>query len=315
MSARRLRATWLAAVALALAMSAAQGAAAQSDPPPGDAFAFLSLAGARCPATPLVRWVPPQVFYDCRFIADGTHDITCGDSSCVQHCQEAAAKWTEDLPDRFAFVQADAQHPVTFCDSTDGRTSIGGSTTFCGQQSFSSNVVAVTLRVTFSDGPQRGQQRDADIVVNQAFNSRFTPGLFRAVVEHELGHVLGLDHPDQCGRDANVLMRSAFRFPEGDPCFVGAPTADDVNGAVMIYAAAGPAPTATPAPGPLCGDVNGDGSVTIDDADQVLGAAAGLPACDAPDQCDVDGTGVVDVVDAANVQRRAFGLPGASVCP
>src|SRR5262249_51527954 len=101
------------------------------------------------------------------------------------------------------------------------------------------------------------------------------------------------------------------RFPEGNPCFVGAPTADDVNGATMIYAAAAPAPTATPTPGPVCGDVNGDGSLTIDDADQVLAAAAGLPTCAVQDQCDVDGTGEGD---AANAQRRAWGLPGASVC-
>jgi len=314
-------ATRIAVAVVALMLGACLGGggdvAAQCDPPPGNAFAFLSLGGDHCPATPLVRWVPPQVFYDCDFIADGTHDITCGDSACVQHCREAAAKWTEDLPNRFSFVAADAAHPVSFCNSTDGRTSIGGSTTFCGGQGFGSSIVAVTLRVTTSDGPQRGQQRDADIVVNQAFNSRFTPGLFRAVVEHELGHVLGLDHPDQCGRDANVLMRSAFRFPEGDPCFVGAPTADDVNGAMMIYAASAPAPTATPTPGPICGDVDGDGMLTIGDVESVLAAVTEEPStCDnLPDRCDVDGTSEVDIVDAANVLRRAFGLPGASSCP
>ncbi len=318
MRARGAVRTALAALALLAAVASARDVAAQCAAPPGDAFAFLSLAGARCPATPLVRWVPPEVVYDCSFLGDGTHDIGCGDqpSACVQQCRDAAATWNADLPDRFRFVQADATHPVAFCDSTDGRTSIGGSTTFCGGQGFGTNVVAVTLRVTITDGPQRGQQRDADVVVNQAFDSRFTPGLFRAVIEHELGHVLGLDHPDQCGRDANVLMRSAFRFPDGDPCFVGAPTADDVNGAMMIYAAAGPAPMPTPSPGFLCGDADGDGTVTLADATAVLAAAAGLRgACDAvAERCDVDATGDVDVIDAANVLRRAFGLPGEAMC-
>ena len=317
-SVRAPRAT-LAMLVLAACLACAGNVAAQCEPPPGDAFAFLSLAGQRCPATPVVHWAVPEVTYGCEFFADGTHDVPCGESTaeaCVMHCREAAETWNTDLPGRFRFVEADATHPVAFCDSTDGRTSIGGSTTFCGGQEFGMNVIAVTLRVTISDGPQRGQQRDADVVLNSRLNTLFTPNLFRAVIEHELGHVLGLDHPDQCGHDANVLMRSAFHFPDGDPCFVGAPTVDDVNGGMMIYAVAGPAPTPSPTPSLLCGDVDGDGAVTMVDAASVLAATVDLPsACDAtPQRCDVNATDDIDVVDAANVLRRAFGLPGATAC-
>ena len=308
----------LVLLALVAFLACAGRAAAQCETPPGDAFAFLSVGGDRCPATPLVHWAVPEVTYGCGFLADGTHDIDCGEptsDACVTHCREAADTWNADLPGRFRFVETDAAHPVAFCDSTDGRTSIGGSTTFCGGQGFGTKIIAVTLRVTISDGPQRGQQRDADIVVNSGFNSLFTPKLFRAVIEHELGHVLGLDHPDQCGRDANVLMRSAFRFADSDPCFVSAPTVDDVNGAMMIYAVAGSAPTPSPAPA-FCGDVDGDGTVTLSDAASVLSAAVELPgSCDAtPARCDVDGADGLDIVDAANVLRRAFGLPGATAC-
>jgi hypothetical protein len=197
---------------------------------------------------------------------------------------------------------------VGFCDASDRRTSIGGSDRFCGGMAFGSNIIAVTVRFTISDGPQRGEQQDADVVLNTAMDDFFTPNFFRAVIAHELGHVLGLDHPDQCGRDANVLMRSAFRFPDGDPCFVGVPLADDVNGALVIY------PLTNPPAG--CGDADGDGSVDTADATVVLQAAVALGgACaTAGERCDVDAANGVDVVDAANVQRRALGLPGANAC-
>ena len=73
------------------------------------------------------------------------------------------------------------------------------------------------------DGARRGALIDSDITLNNGFD--FSSALFRATVAHELGHVLGLDHPDPCGRDALVLMRSVFTLPPSDPCFVGDPTA------------------------------------------------------------------------------------------
>ncbi len=307
----------MVALAIVVLATVATRAAAQCPTLPGNAFAFLSLGNVTCPATPLVHWATPEVVFDCRFFADGTHEVACGETTqtaCVQHCREAAAKWNDDLNGRFHYVEADAAHPVAFCNAEDGRTSIGGSTQFCGGQSFGSNIVAVTLRVTVTSGPQRGEQLDADVVLNPKFNDLFTPAFFRAVIEHELGHVLGLDHPDQCGRDANVLMRSAFKFADDDPCFVSAPTADDLAGATMIYPLINPGPTPTPAP--LCGDVDGNGTVSLSDAAAVLASAVDLPSgCDlVPNRCDVEGGDGIDVVDAANVERRAFGLSAANAC-
>ena len=311
-----LRTSALVAAVLAAAVLAyARPAHAQCTPPPGDAFAFLSLGDQRCPATPLVRFVPPEVVFECGFFADGTHEIDCGEATpaeCVTRCREAADLWNEALPGRFRFVPADGT--VTFCDASDRRTSIGGSDRFCGGMAFGSNIIAVTLRLTIVDGPQRGEQQDADIVLNTAFNDVFTPDLVRAVVAHELGHVLGLDHPDQCGRDANVLMRSAFRFADDDPCFVGGPVTDDVNGAMTIYPVTNPGPT--PSPAPVCGDADGNGVVNAADAASVLQAAVGLASgcVAAPVRCDVDAADGIDVIDAANVQRRALGLASASGC-
>src|SRR6185369_12740554 len=159
------RAALLLATVAVLAVRA-PSAWAQCEPPPGNAFAFLSLGDQRCPPTPLVHWAVPEVTCDCGFFADGTHEIDCGAGSaaeCAARCREAAATWNGDLTGRFRFVEADAAHPVAFCDSGDGRTSLGAASKFCGGSSFGSNIIAVTLRVTFTSGPHAGEQQDADV--------------------------------------------------------------------------------------------------------------------------------------------------------
>jgi hypothetical protein len=284
---------------------------------PGDAFAFLPANPPtdHCRPDPIVRWPAARVVFDCGFFADGQHGVSCGQDAmgCVDLCRTAAATWNTDLAGRFQFVPADASTPVGFCTSggavTDGRTSIGGSATICDGSAFGPNVIAVTLRQTRVDSAHLGELIDSDITVNNA--RQFTPDLFRGVVGHELGHVLGLDHPDQCGHDAVVLMRSAFQLPSTDPCFVSEPTADDIRGAVMIYASS-PVPTSTP--GFVCGDADGNGTVSVTDGVQALRMAAGLTSTCTLARCDVDGNGEVTVSDGVNVLRRAAGLSGADAC-
>ncbi len=297
-----------AALVLGSLAGAPRVARAQCPALPGDAFAFLPAnpPSDRCRPDPIVRWPNASVPVDCGFFADGVHGLDCGenDQGCVDLCNRAVASWNADLAGHFAFVAPAS--PIGFCtaggNDVDGATSVGGSPTVCDGSAFGRNVIAVTFRRTRTDSAHLGQLVDSDITVNSDFE--FPPDLFRATVGHELGHVLGLDHPDQCGHDAIVLMRSAFQLPSTDPCFVSEPTSDDITGALMIY----------PAVAFVCGDADGNGSVTVSDGVQILRAAADLSNTCTLARCDVNGDGTITVSDGVAVLRRAADLPGADDC-
>lgn len=74
-----------------------------------------------------------------------------------------------------------------------------------------------------------------------------------------------------------------------------------------------PAPTPTPAPVPgTPGDVNGDGSVSVDDALLVLRASLTLVQLSAEqaEAADINNDGIVDMTDALVILRIAMGLIG-----
>lgn len=295
--------------ALLAGLALAAPAAGQTCPwTPDDAYAFINAGSGECPADPEVFWHNATVEFDCSFFAAAGTAIDCGSDghACVELCQQAAGTWNTDLPGRFTFV--DAGNTVSFCDPNDGKVSIGGtSMTLCdGKSLYASNVLAVTLSIFYTGGSQSGHLIDANITVNQAF--QFSPASFRATLAHELGHVLGLSHPDECGDDYNVLMRSASLFPPQSLCFVRDPTAADIRGAERIYPLVGPTPG-------LCGDADLSGAVTVSDGVQVLRAAAGLSSACTPQRCDVDGSGEITVTDGVHVLRTAAGLPSISACP
>ncbi len=65
----------------------------------------------------------------------------------------------------------------------------------------------------------------------------------------------------------------------------------------------------------VCGDADGNGSVTVTDGVQTLRAAAGLSSSCTAIACDVDGNGSVTVTDGVNVLRKAAGVTIAESCP
>ncbi|MCC6849469.1 MAG: hypothetical protein IT294_13290 [Deltaproteobacteria bacterium] len=298
-------------LALLACVALAAPAASQTCPVvPDDAFAFINAGSDECPANPEVFWTDAAVPYDCSFLANGPNAIDCGGdaSACVALCEDAANVWNADLPGRFTFVAAD--DTVDFCDPGDGKVSIGGTTTLCDGSAYGSRVLAVTLSIFYSGGLQAGQLIDANITINQAF--QFSQPGFQATLGHELGHALGLSHPDQCSDDFNVLMRSASLFTPQSECFVVDPTTADIRGAERIYPVVNPTPNPTPG---VCGDADLSGVVTVTDGVQVLRASAGLSSSCTAARCDVDGSGAITVTDGVNVLRSAAGLSSIAACP
>jgi outer membrane protein assembly factor BamB len=78
------------------------------------------------------------VSYDCGFFTDADTQIDCSGpaSTCVNLCRNGANIWNTDLPGRFTFIEDDDS--VDFCDTEDGKVSIGGTTELCD----GSNMVA-----------------------------------------------------------------------------------------------------------------------------------------------------------------------------
>lgn len=98
---------------------------------------------------------------------------------------------------------------------------------------FPSGALAVTM--SFARG---NDIPEADIVFNSAYNWDSYRGTLRSaedlrrVAIHELGHVLGLDHPDQAGQYVDAVMNSRVSN-------VDSLRADDIAGGRVLYGAAG----------------------------------------------------------------------------
>jgi hypothetical protein len=101
---------------------------------------------------------------------------------------------------------------------------------------FSSGTLAVTL--SYGHG---NDYAESDIIINTAYtwdsyrgNLRSAEDLQRVVI-HELGHVLGLDHPDEHGQFVTAIMNSHASN-------LDRLQADDIAGAQVNYASTGATP-------------------------------------------------------------------------
>lgn len=148
-------------------------------------------------------------------------------------------------------VQLTSNNNASAVSSGDGVNSIVFSSTVFGQ-SFGSGTLAVTYyRMSGS------RMVEADILFNTAqswdsyrgslrFGSNgYAIGEIRRVLLHELGHALGLAHPDQNGQNVDAVMNSMVSNRE-------TLSTDDIAGGQSLYGAPtpspAPTPTATPTP-------------------------------------------------------------------
>lgn len=172
--------------------------------------------------------------------------------------QDGSLTWNEAaVPalDDWNAVMGDV-HLVSVMDSTkaissgDGINTASFASTVFGD-SFGKDVLAVTYYLT-----QGGTIVEADVLFNEAqsFDSYRGPLQFdshgrcicdiQRVFLHEMGHALGLDHPDSAGQDVLAIMNSVVSD-------LDQLAADDIAGIQFLYGAPQPSSTPTPSPGPF----------------------------------------------------------------
>ena len=167
-------------------------------------------------------------------LADGSTDW----NSVVEN---ALALWNEQM-DRmqFSWTVAGTGTPAS---QGDGVNSIQFSSTVYGDK-FGPSVLAITLTDSTGD-----EMNETDVLFNTAnsFNSfrgtaysNYVTSSFdlHRIALHELGHVLGLDHPDEHGQTVDAIMNANI-----SDLYTIQP--DDVAGAVSLYGAPPSAPPPT----------------------------------------------------------------------
>jgi len=164
-----------------------------------------------------------------------------GNTSWNAAAAPALNMWDQDIQRaRLTFVPSTAS-----VSSGDGVNSVVFSDSIFGQ-SFGSGTLAVTYYRA-----QGSRMVEADILFNRGQNFDSYRGALRfgsngyviadirRVMVHELGHVLGLAHPDDHGQHVDAIMNSITSDRE-------TLSSDDIAGGQSLYGAPAPTPIPTP---------------------------------------------------------------------
>lgn len=190
------------------------------------------------------QWSNGVVTIQYNLPASGT--LTNGTSSWTTNLLSAMQEWTDVSAD-FRFINGG---PTTLGENTrDDVNNVLFADNVTGEP-FDSETLAITI--TRTNG--LGATLETDIVFNADANwdayegpitndaSGRTVFDFRRVALHELGHVLGLDHPNaSCGQNVDSVMNSHT----SDTARL---TTDDRNGLVSIYSGGNQPPVADAGP-------------------------------------------------------------------
>jgi len=191
------------------------------------------------------KWPPGTVVTFQMGLGLAGRTLVDGNTSWDTAAAPALGAWNNVMA-RLRYTDTVTSPPVS---SGDGVNAVVFSNTVFGQK-FGSGTLAVTYWRSSGSNIV-----EADILFNrnQQFDSYRGPlrfgsngwciGDIRRVLIHELGHALGLDHPDQHGQHVDAIMNSVTSDRE-------TLSADDISGAQSMYAAPSPTPTPTPTPSP-----------------------------------------------------------------
>ena len=165
-----------------------------------------------------------------------------GATSWDTNAAEALALWNTVVPNFFTMDTTEAAP----CDRRNGVNTIRFVQDHCGD---SFGDVAAITRKSYLQRSGHFFLAEADVVLNAnlcwnayagplrpctAFLSRFPAIDIQRVMLHELGHVLGLEHPDEAGQTVVAIMNS--RLSDADTLMQ-----DDRDGAVFLYSQPPPA--------------------------------------------------------------------------
>jgi hypothetical protein len=181
-------------------------------------------------------------------LGSADHTLEDGSETWDDAVVPAIAEWNANMLNVQIKAVMNSSKPIS---SGDGINSTSFSDTIFGD-TFPKGVLAVTYYLS-----QAGQMTEADVLFNKAalfdsyrgdlqFNSQGKCVCdIQRVYLHELGHGLGLDHPDDHGQTVNAIMNSVV----SDLYHL---QADDLAGIHSLYGipTASPTPTASPSPTP-----------------------------------------------------------------
>lgn len=191
------------------------------------AWSFAYILDQRDNGTPLpLKWPPGTVAIQIKL--GGTPNLSDG-TSFNTSAQAAAQAWNSHLGNLQITTSVAPEGPAA--QNNNVNELVFASNVF--GEDFDTNTVAVTT--VWSQGNERTQ---ADIVYNSARTWDSYDGPARSAIDiqrvtlHELGHLLGLDHPDEAGQSVTAIMNSRISG-------LDALASDDITGAQNIYGPAG----------------------------------------------------------------------------
>jgi hypothetical protein len=179
--------------------------------------------------------IPLQLQLDASRPTNVTLPLTDGSATWNAVAQSVIADWNAVLG-RSHLTSTIKTSAPTNSQNGDGATQVFFSTSIYGE-TFPDGVLAITLVLPSDNDPTSVRTVEADLIVNRAetWNSyrgpiQLTPVDLRRVLLHEMGHILGLDHPDEANpvQIVSAIMNSTISNTE-------TLQTDDINGVTLLY--------------------------------------------------------------------------------